>query len=82
MLDWLVPHLDTMFLVGSMILNVAFLPTLIRPSNKPDRITSLVFTIVLASQATGLEAMGLHWAAGSMIFGAGLWAVTIFQQRK
>ncbi len=82
MFDFLLPYVDYLFLGGAVILDLAFLPTLIRPNNKPDRWTSVMFTIVLTSMIFGFLALGLNLSAIAQTVGAAMWGITIFQRRS
>ncbi len=81
MFEFLLPYVDYLFLGGAVILDLAFLPTLLRPHNKPDRWTSVMFTLVLFSMVFGFLALSLPYAAIAQTVGAGMWGISIFQRR-
>lgn len=79
MLDWLVPYVDYLFLVGAVALDISFVPTIIR-RRTPDLWTSVTFTAVLAAFTLGFLALDLYWSALAQGIGAVLWGITIFQR--
>ncbi len=81
MLDWLVPYVDYLFLGSLVVQNLAFLPTVIRPNNKPDRLTSVITTGVLATVMVGFLALNLILSAGAIGVLVLEWGITIFQRR-
>jgi len=79
-LELMAPYADYILLIGAIILDITFLPTLLG-KNKPARSTALAFTLVLATFTLVFLSLGLTWSSIAQGVGAGLWGITIFQKR-
>ena len=73
---------DTVLMGATLTLDVAMLPTLLRPSYVP-RITSVLFTVAIAVIALALYNLGSSLGAIANATGAGLWGlVFVFKGRR
>ena len=73
---------DVVLMGASLVLNVATLPTLLRPSYVP-RATSALFTVAITVIALTLHNLGSDLGATANVIGAGLWGlVFIFRGRR
>jgi hypothetical protein len=80
MLDLIAAYADYILVVGAIVLDITFLPTLLGP-NKPARSTATAFFLVLTAFTVTFFALELFLSSIAQGIGAIMWIITVFQWR-
>ncbi len=79
-LVFIAKYADPIFFISVVLLDIAFLPTLLG-KHKPALHTSILFAIILTVLTVTVYSIGLQWSAIGQGVGALMWSITIFQKR-